>query len=68
MNKKIVTPNAVEVAQPKTDNRKLKTIRTLSFSINMSIAQKENLSLEEVQSIPGSGTDGRFKKVMFLII
>jgi len=28
----------------------------------VSIAQKENLSLEEVQSIPGSGTDGRIQK------
>lgn len=28
----------------------------------VSIAKKENLSLEEVQSIPGSGTDGRIQK------
>jgi 2-oxoglutarate dehydrogenase E2 component (dihydrolipoamide succinyltransferase) len=28
----------------------------------ISIAQKENLSLEEVQSIPGSGLDGRIQK------
>lgn len=28
----------------------------------ISIAQKENLSLEEVQSIPGSGADGRIQK------
>lgn len=28
----------------------------------ISIAQKENLSLEEVQSIPGTGTDGRIRK------
>ena len=28
----------------------------------ISIAQKENLSLEEVQSIPGSGIDGRIQK------
>jgi 2-oxoglutarate dehydrogenase E2 component (dihydrolipoamide succinyltransferase) len=28
----------------------------------ISIAQKENLSLEEVQSIPGSGVDGRIQK------
>ncbi len=28
----------------------------------ISIAQKENLSLEEVQSIPGSGFDGRIQK------
>ncbi len=28
----------------------------------LSIAQKENLTLEEVQSIPGTGTDGRIRK------
>jgi 2-oxoglutarate dehydrogenase E2 component (dihydrolipoamide succinyltransferase) len=28
----------------------------------VSIAQKENLSLEEVQSIPGTGADGRIRK------
>jgi 2-oxoglutarate dehydrogenase E2 component (dihydrolipoamide succinyltransferase) len=28
----------------------------------ISIAQKENLSIEEVQGIPGSGTDGRIQK------
>ncbi len=28
----------------------------------ISIAQKENLSIEELQSIPGSGTDGRLQK------
>lgn len=28
----------------------------------ISIAQKENLSIEEVQSIPGSGADGRIQK------
>lgn len=28
----------------------------------VSIAQKENLSIEELQSIPGSGTDGRLQK------
>ena len=28
----------------------------------VNIAKKENLSLEEVQSIPGSGTDGRIQK------
>jgi 2-oxoglutarate dehydrogenase E2 component (dihydrolipoamide succinyltransferase) len=33
----------------------------------ISIAQKENLSIEEVQSIPGSGADGRIQKVMFSI-
>ncbi len=28
----------------------------------ISIAQKENLTIEEVQSIPGTGTDGRIRK------
>ena len=40
--------------QPKTDN--------FLSPLIISIAQKENLSLEEVQSIPGSGTDGRIQK------
>ena len=44
--------------QPTTQN---KTTTFLSPLI-ISIAQKENLSLEEVQSISGSGTDGRIQK------
>ena len=47
--------------QPKLVNRQLITDNFLSPLI-ISIAQKENLSLEEVQSIPGSGTDGRIQK------
>lgn len=47
--------------QPITNNRQLTTDNFLSPLI-ISIAQKENLSLEEVQSIPGSGLDGRIQK------
>ena len=47
--------------KPQTLNRQHSTDNFLSPLI-ISIAQKENLSLEEVQSIPGSGTDGRIQK------
>ena len=47
--------------QPRLVNRQPTTDNFLSPLI-ISIAQKENLSLEEVQSIPGSGTDGRIQK------
>ncbi len=47
--------------QGKTRNRQPATDNFLSPLI-ISIAQKENLSIEEVQSIPGSGTDGRIQK------
>lgn len=47
--------------EPKIQNGKSNPDAFLSPLI-ISIAQKENLSLEEVQSIPGSGTDGRIQK------
>ena len=47
--------------QPTTDNREPTTDNFLSPLI-ISIAQKENLSIEELQSIPGSGADGRLQK------
>ena len=60
---KIVNPSAVDSTQPTTDNRLLKSNPDAFLSpLIISIAQKENLSLEEVQSIPGSGTDGRIQK------
>jgi 2-oxoglutarate dehydrogenase E2 component (dihydrolipoamide succinyltransferase) len=45
----------------KTNHRQLTTDNFLSPLI-ISIAQKENLSIEELQTIPGSGTDGRLQK------
>jgi 2-oxoglutarate dehydrogenase E2 component (dihydrolipoamide succinyltransferase) len=49
--------------QPSTDNRQLKTNPDAFISpLIISIAQKENLSIEELQTIPGSGTDGRLQK------
>lgn len=58
-----VTPSAVEVQQPTIDNRKLTTNPNAFISpLIISIAQKENLSIEELQTIPGSGTDGRLQK------
>lgn len=47
--------------KPKPDSRNLNTDAFLSPLV-ISIAQKENLSLEEVQSIQGSGTGGRIQK------
>ncbi len=47
--------------EPKTQNLKSNPDAFLSPLI-ISIAQKENLSIEEVQSIPGSGADGRIQK------
>lgn len=58
-----LTRGAAELneVKSKTVNRQPTTDNFLSPLI-ISIAQKENLSLEEVQSIPGSGTDGRIQK------
>ena len=50
-----------ENRQPITDNRQLTTDNFLSPLI-ISIAQKENLSIEELQQIPGSGAEGRLQK------
>jgi 2-oxoglutarate dehydrogenase E2 component (dihydrolipoamide succinyltransferase) len=61
--KNSVTPSAVEVQQPKTDNQKLTTNPNAFISpLIISIAQKENLSIEELQTISGSGTEGRLQK------
>lgn len=51
------------VHQPSTGSHQLKSNPDAFLSpLIISIAQKENLSLEEVQSIPGSGADGRIQK------
>jgi len=61
--KNSITSNAVEVQQPKTDNQKLTTNPNAFISpLIISIAQKENLSIEELQTIPGSGAEGRLQK------
>jgi 2-oxoglutarate dehydrogenase E2 component (dihydrolipoamide succinyltransferase) len=63
VEKSNVTPNAVEVLHQKTDIRKLTTNPNAFISpLIISIAQKENLSIEELQTIPGSGTEGRLQK------
>jgi 2-oxoglutarate dehydrogenase E2 component (dihydrolipoamide succinyltransferase) len=50
-------------AHVKTEFKQVKTNPDAFLSpLIISIAQRENLSLEEVQSIPGSGTDGRIQK------
>jgi 2-oxoglutarate dehydrogenase E2 component (dihydrolipoamide succinyltransferase) len=48
-------------SQPITDNGQRTTDNFISPLI-ISIAQKENLSIEELQAIPGSGIDGRLQK------
>ena len=63
VEKSSITPSTVEVQQPKTDNRKLTTNPNAFISpLIISIAQKENLSIEELQTIPGSGAEGRLQK------
>jgi len=53
-----------EVPQPETRNLKLETRNSDAFisPLIISIAQKENLSIEELQTILGSGTNGRLQK------
>lgn len=53
--------STIQNRQPTANNRQLTTDNFLSPLI-ISIAQKENLSIEELQSIPGSGVDGRLQK------
>ncbi|GAA4063452.1 dihydrolipoamide acetyltransferase family protein [Flavobacterium cheonanense] len=54
----------VSNTQPETRNSKPETRNPDAFisPLIISIAQKENLSIEELQTIPGSGTDGRLQK------
>ncbi len=55
---KQIQPPATNHQQPKAESNPDAFLSPLIISI----AQKENLSLEEVQSIPGSGADGRIRK------
>lgn len=62
VNTKVETQPEV-AKQSNTEFKQLKSNPDAFLSpLIISIAQKENLSLEEVQSIPGSGTDGRIQK------
>jgi 2-oxoglutarate dehydrogenase E2 component (dihydrolipoamide succinyltransferase) len=58
---KVEVSSTTQSQQPKTNNRQLTTDNFLSPLI-ISIAQKENLSIEELQAIPGSGAEGRLQK------
>lgn len=53
--------DTAKTQNPKPTTHNLQPTTFLSPLI-ISIAQKENLSIEELQSIPGSGTDGRIQK------
>ena len=65
-SKKVEVKNDEVVLSQKTETRNPQfTTRNIDAFLSpliISIAQKENLSLEEVQSIPGSGLDGRIQK------
>ncbi len=52
----VIKPSNIEFKQVKTNPD------AYLSPLIISIAKKENLSLEEVQSIPGSGIDGRIQK------
>ncbi len=57
----------VKINQPKPQNPEPKTQHKSNSDafispLIISIAQKENLSIEELQTIPGSGTEGRLQK------
>jgi 2-oxoglutarate dehydrogenase E2 component (dihydrolipoamide succinyltransferase) len=62
----VVSPNAVEVPQLTKENPKPKAQNskhtTFLSPLIISIAQKENLSIEELQIISGSGLEGRIQK------
>ena len=55
-----------QIQQPTTNNQQPTThnLESTTFlsPLIISISQKENLSIEELQTIPGSGTDGRIQK------
>lgn len=55
----VVLSQKTETRNPKPETR---NVDAFLSPLIISIAQKENLSLEEVQSIPGSGIDGRIQK------
>lgn len=61
---KVEIPSMAQTQQPEIRNLKLETKNADTFisPLIISIAQKENLSIEELQTIPGSGTDGRLQK------
>jgi 2-oxoglutarate dehydrogenase E2 component (dihydrolipoamide succinyltransferase) len=62
-SEKTEVKKAEVVLNQKTDNRKLTTNPNAFISpLIISIAQKENLSIEELQTIPGSGAEGRLQK------
>lgn len=60
---KVEVKSTSQNQQLPTDNRKLTTNPNAFISpLIISIAQKENLSIEELQTISGSGAEGRLQK------
>jgi len=64
--KEVIDTSITQNLKPTTHNLKPTTHNpqptTFLSPLIISIAQKENLSIEELQTIPGSGTDGRIQK------
>jgi 2-oxoglutarate dehydrogenase E2 component (dihydrolipoamide succinyltransferase) len=60
--KSIAMPSKVEVQQTKIYNSQKPSTDNFLSPLIISIAQKENLSIQELQSIPGSGAEGRLQK------
>ncbi len=64
--KEVIDNTTTHDLKPKTQNTKPTTHNlqptTFISPLIISIAQKENLSIEELQTIPGSGAEGRLQK------
>jgi 2-oxoglutarate dehydrogenase E2 component (dihydrolipoamide succinyltransferase) len=56
------TPQVAEAKQAEIKRQAKANPDAFLSPLIISIAQKENLSIEEIQSIPGSGADGRIQK------
>ena len=64
VEKSSITQSTIEAPKPEIQNSQLATRNSDAFisPLIISIAQKENLSIEELQTIPGSGAEGRLQK------
>lgn len=58
----VAKSNTVEVAQTRSSQPATRNSDAFISPLIISIAQKENLSIQELQTIPGSGTEGRLQK------
>ena len=58
----VAKSNIVEVPQTRNSQPATRNSDAFISPLIISIAQKENLSIEELQTIPGSGAEGRLQK------